>query len=100
MSDTRQRAILCAVVWQGTPYTLPSGLAALLAAILGLFVWRRRRLAPGSAEFTLFAAAVSIWCLANALELASAEPVGKTFWTRVEYLGVISVPPLWLVCVA
>jgi len=87
-------------VWQATPYTFPVALAALFAATLGLFVWRRRRLASGSAEFAVFAAAVTVWCLANALEFARADLGGKIRWTKVEYFGVVTVPPLWLLCVA
>jgi len=83
------------VDWQATPYTAPAALAGVLVAALGLSVWRRRP-AAGAAECALFALAVSVWCLANAGEFASASLGGKLLWTRIEYIGVVAAPPLWL----
>jgi len=83
------------VDWQATPYTAPAALAGVLVATLGLSVWRRRP-APGAAECALFALAVSVWCLANAGEFASASLAGKLLWTRIEYSAVVAAPPLWL----
>jgi PAS domain S-box-containing protein len=85
------------VEWQATPYAVAAALAGVLAAALGLSVWQRRPM-PGATEFALLALAVADWCIANAVEFARTDLAGKIFWTKVEYIGVVSTPPLWLLC--
>ncbi len=48
----------------------------------------------------MFALGVAIWCFGNAVEFARSDLDAKLFWTRVEYIGVVSVPVAWLACMA
>ena len=39
---------------------------------------------------------VAVWTLAYALEIGSANLANKIFWGKVKYLGVATVPSIWL----
>ena len=84
--------------WQYTPYVLPVFIAAAIAAALAFLAWRRRSL-PGATPFALLMLAVAEWSLGYALELGSADLPTEVFWVQVEYLGIVSVPTMWLVFV-
>ena len=66
------------------------------AAFLAVYGWRRRRL-PGGTPFALAMGALALWALASALELVSPGLSAKILWSKLQYVGVVSVAPLWLV---
>src|SRR5436309_1506465 len=71
------------------------GTAAVVALLMAGIGWRRRG-TPGTVPFIFLMLAIAEWAGANALEyLALASPLA-VFWAKVEYLGIVSVPPLWL----
>lgn len=39
--------------------------------------------------------ATAWWAGAYALELNSADLAGATFWAKLQYIGIVSIPPLW-----
>jgi PAS domain S-box-containing protein len=82
---------------QITPYAVPVVLTAALTFTLAAVVSRRRP--PGVVPFVLLMVAVTEWLLAYALELSSVELAGRLLWARVEYLGITSIPVLWLIYV-
>ncbi len=77
-------------------HIIPVVLAGLITLGLALFVWRRRS-APGAISFVLLMAAVGQWSFGYAGELASSSLETKLFWAKFEYLGIATVPLLWLV---
>lgn len=83
--------------WQITPYTYTAAGVSVLVLALGVLGWRRRPV-PGTAEFAFFAAAVSLWCFGAAIGFSRADLPGKILASKVEYIGVVSAPPLWLLC--
>jgi len=85
--------------WQYTPYTFPLFFAALLAIALGIYVWRGKFTTQDAVTFVAIQLAVAIWSAGNALELATVEPAAKMFWIRFKYLGIVTVPGLWLIFV-
>ena len=82
--------------WQYVPYVLPLLIAAAISAALALFAWRRRP-APGAAPFALLMLAVTEWSLGYALELGSADLPAKVLWAKIQYLGIVTLPVMWLV---
>jgi len=81
------------------PYTGALVGAAVVSATVGLFVWRRRNVAPTRAfPFLMFA--LSWWSLTYGLEVASTDSAGMRFWLRIEYVGIVAVPVLWLLFAA
>lgn len=86
--------------WQYTPYTFPLLISALLAAGLILFIWSRRQKA-GARPLIGVMLGAAMWAGAYALEMARPELADKLLWARFQYLGIVSVPTLWLVfCLA
>jgi PAS domain S-box-containing protein len=81
--------------WQVSPYSLVLGLAAALQLVLALAVWRRRA-RPGAGPFAGLLLAAGEWAALAALEHASVSPARKILCARLEYLGIMSVAPLWL----
>ncbi len=67
-----------------------------LAAIALGFIVLRRRNAPGGVSATLMFFALSVWTLAYAMITISSDMPTKIFWLRVENIGILSVPFLWL----
>ncbi len=51
---------------------------------------------PGGYYFALFLAAAAFWALASALENSVADMPSKILFSRLSYLGLATVAPLWL----
>jgi hypothetical protein len=81
--------------WHYTPYLLVSAAAAVISFGVALYV-SRRRTAPGGLHFTLLMSAVGFWALTNTFEFLSQTIWLKVLWSKISYLGILSVPPLWL----
>ena len=72
------------------------GLGTLISSALAVYGWRRRRLVPGGAAFTVFNVGVALWTGVYAVEL-NATGSAAVFWANVVYLGIVLVPASWLV---
>jgi signal transduction histidine kinase len=81
--------------WHYTPYLLISAAAAVISFGVAMYVYRRRT-APGGFHFTLLMCAVGFWALTNTFEFLSQTMWLKILWSKVSYLGILSIPPLWL----
>ena len=84
--------------WQQTPYMAPLIIAATISAALAFFAWRRRP-TPGAIPFTLLMLAVAIWSSGYAFELSSVDLPTAIGWLKVEYVGIVAVPLMWLIFV-
>jgi diguanylate cyclase (GGDEF)-like protein/PAS domain S-box-containing protein len=82
-------------VWQFPAYAYALILAALLACGIATVTWPRRG-APGGTAFVLLMIATATWELFRLLEAIAVEPGAKIYWARFEYLGIATVPVLWL----
>lgn len=49
--------------------------------------------------FVLFASLAGLWSLASCLELLSPGLDAKIFWAKVQYISIVSIPPIWLLFV-
>jgi len=41
--------------------------------------------------------AASLWSVGYALEIASPDLATKLFWAKIEYLGILVIPPAWMI---
>ena len=73
-------------------------LVLLLAAWIALGVWQRDRVTPGRRTFFGLNLAVAVWCLGEILELRGL--VGPLDGDRIQMLGILALPPLWLAAAA
>lgn len=69
-------------------------LSAALALGLAVLAWRRP--IPGHAWFALLMLAVAEWEAFRVLEGLTVGLAAKVAWARWEYIGIASVPVLWL----
>lgn len=83
------------MTWQETPYTLPLFLSALVSAALASYIWQRRSRDGATALFALICA-VTLWATCYAMQMASADLSSKLLWLYLQFIGVVSVPALWL----
>lgn len=71
--------------------------AAVIAGIAA--VWAFRQSIRGNNAFAGVMAALSWWLIAYTFELNSTTLPDALLWGKVQYLGIVLVPPLWLLFV-
>ncbi len=81
--------------WQVNPYFIPLIIAGLISLLNTLVVAQRRGVA-GSLPLLGMLIALSGWSFGYAFELASGSLAWQIFWGKMEYVGIICVPPLFL----
>lgn len=69
------------------------GAAILLAVMAGV---ARGRTAPGAAGFAWLLWAIALWVGTNGLGFLFTELPPKIWLAKVQYLGIVSIAPLWL----
>ena len=82
--------------WQYSPYIIPLLISALMAAVLARLAWRCRP-ASGAIPLAFLSLAVCEWSLGYVLGMGSVDLAAKVFWAKVQYFGIVAVPPMWLV---
>jgi len=81
---------------QFNPYSILSILSAITAFSVAIIAWKRRAV-PGAISLALMLIAAGIWALAYAIELSVTSLQAQIFWSKVEYLGIVNIPVLYLV---
>ncbi len=79
-----------------TPYILPLLASAVIAGAVAMYAWRRRS-TPSAIALSLLALAIMEWTLGYALEIAGADLPTKIFWGKIQYIGIVATPLLWLI---
>ncbi|MBU7025851.1 MAG: PAS domain S-box protein, partial [Theionarchaea archaeon] len=82
--------------WQETPYTIPLIVAAAITAISAVYIWRRHRVAAAKTAALILLVGAG-WVVVYVLELGSTSLHTKIFWSKLQYLNVITVSVAWLV---
>jgi signal transduction histidine kinase len=83
------------VGWQNNFYAwllFATAIGTILMAALAV----RRKSIPGAASLFWLMTGVSIWTLGYALELSMTDIRWQLVWAKIEYLGILSAPVLWL----
>lgn len=83
--------------YQQSPYGLILLLVSIVVALFALTRWRLRHIRPTAGPGALLLSCGSIWMLTNALEMRSLDPQSAFFWNRMQNVGIIPVPALWLI---
>lgn len=78
-----------------SPYLLPLFASCAMLIALLVIAWRSRN-TRASGYFALTVAALLVWTVGFIFELASPSLSQKLFWANVQYVGIASLPVLWL----
>lgn len=73
-------------------------LCAVISAIFAWVAWRNR-VTRGSALFSAFMAAMTLYAFGYSMELSSLSLSGMLFWSKIGYLGIYLFPTLFLLFV-
>lgn len=84
------------MAFQFNPYSILSILSAVTAFTVAVIAWKRRAV-PGAISLALMLVAAGVWALAYAIELSVTSLQAQIFWSKVEYLGIVNIPVLYLV---
>lgn len=83
------------MVWQTFLITVLLFIAAAIAIATMQASWQRR-MTPGARYFAWVMLAVAIWTLSSAFEYAVDSYPFKIYWSKIQYLGIASLPVFWL----
>ncbi len=83
--------------FQYSPYIFPLLVSTIIASFVAVYVWQRRATASGAMVLALLALACAEWSLVYALEIAGADLPTKIFWGKSQYIGIATVPLLWVI---
>ena len=78
------------------PYAFVSIFAGVISGVLAIYAWRRRP-ATGSMAFAWLLLAMTIYACAYGLELLSTDLPSILYWIRIEYVGIATIPAIWLI---
>jgi two-component sensor histidine kinase/PAS domain-containing protein len=76
-------------------YTIAFALVAAICMMMSLYTWRRRWI-PGGLYFALLMVAAAEWAMAGALENAVPDVASKILFSKLSYLGIAAITPLFL----
>jgi PAS domain S-box-containing protein len=79
---------------QYTIYSLILIISSIISLFLSWSAWKRREVS-GALYLSLLFILVTVWSLTGAMELASADLASKIFWSKLSYIGIAAVAPLW-----
>ncbi len=72
--------------------------AAVITALLAAFTgWHRRQMISSAMGIVLLLLAITLYISGYGMELASSTLAGMLFWSKVQYLGIVWIPPLLLI---
>jgi PAS domain S-box-containing protein len=74
-----------------TPYASLLALAALVSALLAIYIWNRRA-QPAAKPAVALMVAVFVWSMGYLLEFMGVELETKLFWAKMQYFGIVSLP--------
>jgi len=85
--------------WQFSPYSIILLFVSAIASTLTVYLATRQRTAAGGTALAWLMVAITEWSFTAALETASVGVPAKVFFSKVEYLGTVSAPVLYLLFV-
>jgi PAS domain S-box-containing protein len=81
---------------QPTGYATALWAAAGVSSVTACAAWVRRKGAPGGRYFAAMMAGVVLWCLMSGMEAASVGLPAKVIFSKLGYVGICAVAPLFL----
>mgnify|MGYP005842001721 CR=1 FL=1 len=85
--------------WTFSPYLLPLVTSTLMALVVAAIVARRRE-RVGARSLAWVMRALALWSASSAMELVTPAPEAKLLFANLAYVGIVSVPVLWVIFAA
>ena len=79
-----------------SPYAVPLFIAAAMGAGLAWYALRHPP-QPEARSFGFMSVALAWWSLCYALHVCSTDLGTQYLLNRLKYIGVLTVPPLWMI---
>jgi signal transduction histidine kinase len=83
------------MIFNATPYAAANAVAAIVAVIVAMVIWRRRYGQSGR-SLTWLMCAAAVWSGFMAFEYAAVAIPVKILFAKLEYVGAVSVPVFFL----
>lgn len=77
-------------------YALLMGVISVLAISLGLFTLFFREKTRITTHFIILVGSTAFWCVGYFFEFAATDEQTMMFWNYIQYLGILTLPPLLL----
>ena len=81
------------------PFSIAYAIAGILSLLSAAAVMERKS-NPGNRQFALLMLSLSIWSFASIFEAGALDVAGKLFWSKAQYLGAVTISPLWFLFTA
>ena len=78
------------------PFAIYVLVCGAMTVAIAYYAWRHRT-AFGARPFALFMLALSVYIIGYSMELASTGLAAMLFWSKIEYIGILAFPALYLV---
>ena len=82
--------------WQDTSYFIILINALIASSLISIYAFTIRTI-PGALVLATLCAGVSIWLLGYAFELNSHNLAFAILFSKIQYIGIVSVPVSWLI---
>ena len=80
-------------------FTVAYAVAGILSLLSAAAVMERKA-NPGNRQFALLMFSLAIWSFSSIFEAGALSVAGKISWSKMQYLGAVSVSPLWFLFAA
>ncbi len=74
-----------------TPYASLLAIAALISALLAIYIWNRRDL-PAAKPAIALMITIFVWSMGYLLEFMGVELETQLFWAKIQYFGIVGLP--------
>ena len=81
--------------WNYSPFAVAQIITAAISFMLSLYCWGRRS-DRSATYFALLMLAAAEWAFFSGLERAATVVAAKVLFSKLQYAGVVSIGPLWL----
>ncbi len=81
------------------PFSFAYAIAGILSLLSAAAVLERKA-NPGHQQFALMMFALAIWSFASIFEAGALSVAGKLSWSKIQYLGAVTISPLWFMFTA
>ncbi|MFX0014362.1 MAG: histidine kinase N-terminal 7TM domain-containing protein [Promethearchaeota archaeon] len=84
------------MAYELSPYALLMGTISILALFLLFYPLYYRQKSRVAIYFLAMVASTVLWCIGYFLELAATDEATMMFWNFIQYLGILTLPPFFL----